>query len=174
MPKMFEDEKQIRELLMKWLKDNGFIARKGLYVKSFEIDIAALASAIIGRGKIKKVGDKLVYAFEAKIATTYMLARNVVEQAITRLLVADYVYIVVPKTAEIWKNGTTKEVIEPPQKIKRIASGVYSKNIGIIAVEPSRNIEVVRAAKKSGLTIKELRNLVVKELFKSKSIRPLY
>ena len=100
MSVMFKDEEQMRELLVRWLKDNGFITRKGLYVKSFEIDIAAIASAIITKGKVQQVKDNYVYAFETKIATTYKLIKEVVEQAIVRLLVADYVYVVVPKTAE--------------------------------------------------------------------------
>ncbi len=173
MPTMFENEEQMKELLIRWLRDNGFITRRGLYVKNFEIDVAALASARITREGIRLVRDRYVYAFETKVATTYKLIKEVVEQAIIRLLAVDYVYIVVPKIAEIWKDGTTKDIITPPINVKKIASGTYSKNIGIIAIEPNGTIEITRTARKSGLTIKELRNLVIREL-RGENIRPLY
>ena len=170
---MFENEEQMKELLIRWLRDNGFITRRGLHVKSFEIDVAALASARITKEGIRRVGDRYVYAFETKIATTYKLTKEVVEQAIIRLLAVDYVYIVVPKVAEIWKDRTTKDIIMPLVNVKKIASGTYSRNIGIIAIDPNGTIEIIRTARKSGLTIKELRDLVIRELSKEENIKPL-
>ena len=60
-----------------------------------------------------------------------------------------------------------------PLMVKKIASGVYSKSIGIISLGTSGAIEIVREAKRSGLTIKELRDLVLKELTKEYRIKPL-
>ena len=174
MPTMFENEEQMKELLIRWLRDNGFITKKGIHVKSFEIDVAATGSIRITREGIRRVRDRYVYAFETKIATTYKLAKEVVEQAIIRLLAVDYVYVVVPKIAEIWKDRTTRDIIMPPINVKKLASGTYSKNIGIIAIEPNGTIEITRTARKSGLTIKELRDLVIRELSKEENIKPLY
>lgn len=168
---LFEDEDKMRDILIKWLQDNNFSVKKSVYVKTFEIDVGALARAVITRGDIKSSRTTNVFAFEAKIATTPRLARDVVEQAIVRLLVADYVYIVVPSEAEVWKNETTKEKIRPGMLIRRFASGVYSKNIGIITIDPHGNVEVVREAKKSGLVINELKNIVIKELSKTISTK---
>ncbi len=170
----FGDEEQMRDLLIKWLGDNGFIARRRLHIKSFEIDVAAIAPAVITKEGVRSARERYVYAFEAKIATSYKLTKDVVEQATIRLLAADYVYIVVPRKAEIWEDGETKKTIEPPAIVNKRASGVYSKSIGIIAMEPNGTVEVVRTARKSGLTIKELRDLVLKELSKEGRVRPLY
>jgi hypothetical protein len=170
----FENEEQMKGLLIKWLRDNGFVSRRGLYVKSFEIDIAALAPARIIRDGMRRAKDRYVYAFETKIATSHKLVKDVVEQAIIRLLAVDYVYVVVPKKAETWKDSITRNIITPSIDVNKRASGTYSRNIGIIAIETDGTIEIVRTARKSGLTIKELRELVLRELSKEEGVKPLY
>jgi len=171
MPEFFEDEEEMKEMLMRWLRSGNFIVKRSIYIKTFEIDIGALAQATITRKGIISSGTANVFAFETKIATTPRLAKEVVEQAIVRLLVADYVYIAVPFETEVWMNEMTKEKIHVGESIRKIASGTYSRNIGIITIDPHRNIEVIREAKKSGLVISELRNMVIKELDKIKNTK---
>lgn len=161
---MFNDEDEMRDIIICWLKDNGLNAKKSIYVKTFEIDIAAVGRKKLGKGSFDPHKDSLTYAFEAKIATTKKLAKEVVEQAIIRLLAVDYVYIVVPRESEIWINSTKKGTTKPPEIIKRYISGSYSKKIGLISVTPSGEVNVVKVAQRSGLVINELRDLVINRL----------
>ncbi len=157
----------MRNILIRWLQNNGFLVKKSIYLKTIEIDIGALARVTITKNGVKATGTINVFAFEAKIATTSKLARDVVEQAITRLLVADYVYVVVPSEAEVWRDRKTKAKVYPGLLVRKLTTRVYSKNIGIIAIDSHGDIKVVKEAKKSGLVIDDLRNMVIKKLNKA-------
>ncbi len=169
--RFFNDENELRDRLVEWLKANEInIIKTGVHTKTFEIDVVAYAPVIISNKGIKRTGKYYVHAFETKLATTFRLMRDVIEQAITRLLAADYVFVVIPKEAEIWKDGKTKERVVLPNLARKIASGVYSKGLGILAIDVSGDVIVVRSAKKSGLVIKNLRDNVIKSLYDRDSI----
>jgi hypothetical protein len=170
----FQLEEYMRKQLVEWLTNNGFAVKEGVRVGKIELDVAAIGSLkIVGSG-VKQVSDRLTYSFETKIATTYKLLRDVIEQAIARLLLVDYVYIVVPKEAdEVWIDEKTKERIEPSAIAIKIASGTYSSKIGIIAMEPGKPVEVVREAQKSSLVIPELRDRIIQSVMGGKHRRLL-
>jgi hypothetical protein len=158
----FQLEEDMRRQLVKWLTNNGFAVKKGVHVKRIELDVVAIGKLQLTRSGIKQVSNILTYSFETKIATTYKLLRDVIEQAIVRLLLVDYVYIVVPKEAEVWRDEKTKEQIKPADHATKIASRIYSSKIGIIAMEPGKAVEIVREAQRSGLVIPELRDKVIR------------
>ncbi|MFA4641539.1 hypothetical protein [Pyrococcus kukulkanii] len=161
---MFNNENDMKNIIRGWLENSGLKVKEGIYVKTFEIDIAAIGKKELTKNGFKSGKNPHVYAFETKIATTSKLVRHVVEQAIIRLLAVDYVYIVVPKEAEVWVNDMQKELQKPPELVKRYASGPYSKKVGLISVTPNGEINIVREAQKSGLVINELRDIVIKKL----------
>jgi len=162
---MFSNEDQMRNLIIQWLKTHGLETRKSVYVETFEIDIAAMGKKEINKdGTFVSHKNSLVYAFETKIATTNRLMKEVFEQALLRLIAADYVYIVVPKECERWANEKKKEIFKPAEKLQRWLWGPYSKKLGLITVTSRGDVQVVRKATKSGLTIRELRNIVIKQM----------
>jgi len=170
----FQLEEDMRRQLDKWLTNNGFAVKEGVYVKRIELDVVAIGNLQLTKSGVKQVSDRLTYSFETKIATTYKLLRDVIEQAIVRLPLVDYVYIVVPKEAdEVWIDEKTKERIEPSAIAIKIASGTYSSKIGIIAMEPGKPVEVVREAQKSSLVIPELRDRIIQSVMGGKHRRLL-
>lgn len=165
----FQLEEDMRGQLVKWLTNNGFAVKEGVRVGKIELDVAAIGNLQLTKSGVKQVSDILTYSFETKIATTYKLLRDVIEQAIVRLPLVDYVYIVVPKEAdEVWIDEKTKERIEPSAIAIKIASGTYSSKIGIIAMEPGKPVEVVREAQKSSLVIPELRDRIIQSVMGGK------
>jgi len=162
---LFRDEDELRNRVMDWLRKRGFRVAKGIRLGSMELDIVALAPLRISKeGVVRDSREPYLYTFEAKIATARKLVLDLIEQAITRLLLSDYVLVVVPSKAEVWVNSKTKEVIEPPQIIGRYALRVYSKKIGILSVDLGGEVKIVRAPQKSGLTQEELKEKVLKHL----------
>lgn len=158
---MFRDEEELRNKVMDWLRKQGFRVAKGIRLGSMELDIVAVTPLRISKeGIVKDSREQYLYTFEAKIATTRELMLDLVEQAITRLLLSDYVLVVVPSKAEVWVNSKTKKAIEPPQIIKQYASHVYSRKIGILSVDLDGKVKIVRAPHKSGLTQEELKEKV--------------
>lgn len=166
---IFDDEDQMRKMFIEWLKKNNFFVKRSIRIDRLEMDIVACAPLkITSKGIVKNNADNL-YVFEAKIATSYKLIREVIEQSITRLLFADYVAIVVPKQAIVWVNIKERKLINPALELKKNSFGVYSKKFGIISIDPTGTIEINRPPKKSGLTIPELRKLLLKKLRKGTS-----
>jgi hypothetical protein len=162
---LFRDEDELRNRVMDWLKRQGFRVTKGVHLGSMELDIVAVAPLRISKeGVVRDSRGPYLYTFEAKITTTRKLVLDLIEQAITRLLLSDYVLVAVPSKAEVWVNSKTKEVIEPPQIIGRYALRVYSKKIGILSVDLGGEVKIVRAPQKSGLTQEELKEKVLKHL----------
>jgi hypothetical protein len=161
---VFSNEEEMKDQLIKWLNSKGFLTARKIYIGGPELDVVALGNILITEKEDKRINNELVYIFETKIATTRKLLKEVIEQAILRMLVADYVYIVVPNKAEVWVDEKRKEIIKPPFDAKKIASGVYSRNIGIIAMEPKGPIEVVRQAQRTGLTLTNLKNDIIKKI----------
>lgn len=162
MTQFFEDEEELRNLLIEWLEDSGLFTKKSFHVGRIEIDVVAKGNKRLTSEGFINSGENYLYSFETKIATSSMLVRDVVEQAITRLLITDYVYIVVPKEAEIWVSDVSKEKKYIPDLIIRRASGVYSRNIGIISMKPNGEIEIARIANRSSLVIPKLKNYVLR------------
>ena len=162
---MFRDEDELRNRVIEWLRKQGFMVAKGIRLGSMELDIVAVAPFRISRsGFVKDIKNYYLYTIEAKIATTPKLMINLVEQAITRLLISDYVLIAVPAKAEIWVDSKNRRTIDPPQIIRRYASHTYSRKIGIVGVDPDEGIKIVRTPQKSGLTQKELKEKILEHL----------
>ncbi len=162
---MFRDEDELRDRVIEWLRKQGFMVAKGIRLGSMELDIVAVAPFRISRsGFVKDIKNYYLYTIEAKIATTPKLMIDLVEQAITRLLVSDYVLIAVPTKAEVWVDSKNKRTIEPPQIIRRYTSHTYSRKIGIVSVNPDEEVRIVRTPRKSGLTQKELKEKVLEHL----------
>jgi Holliday junction resolvase len=161
---MYADENEMKNELVKWLEEKGFIVGKGIHIGKLELDIIAVGNLLITKSGIKQAENNLVYIFETKIATTHKLMRNVVEQAILRLLMADYVYIVIPKKAEVWENEKTRKIIEPPKEIQKFVQGYYSINIGILTMELGNLVEVIRPAQRSELAFQELKNKIIQKV----------
>jgi hypothetical protein len=143
---VFADEEEMKVQLIKWVNSKGFLTARNIHIGGPELDVVVLGNILISKKEDKRINNELVYVFETKIATTRKLLKDVIEQAILRMLVADYVYIVVPNKAEVWVNEKHKEIREPPFDAKKIASGVYSSKIGIISMEPKGPIKMVRQA----------------------------
>jgi len=167
---LFRDEEELRNRIIDWLRKQGFRVAKGIRLGGMELDIVAVAPLRISKeGVVKDSEEPYLYTFEAKIATTHRLVLDLVEQAITRLLLSDYVLVAVPSKAEVWVNSITKKAVEPPQIIKRYAFRAYSRKIGILSVDLDGEVKIVRAPRKSGLTQEELREKVLRH-FKMKKI----
>lgn len=149
---------------MKVLGSYGFKVAESVKIKTFEVDVVGRCRCRLTRTGVHQTPEEYVYAFEIKIATTRKLLRELVEQSIVRLLVADYVYLVVPEEAEIWIDGKTKQKIAPPDILKKMCTGVYSRNLGIISLTPTGRVEVAKPALRSGMTIKELRDYALKAI----------
>jgi hypothetical protein len=164
---VYRSEEQMVEQLVAWLRGMGLIVQRSVHVRRLELDVVALGCIDIVSAKPAKNCTDMLYVFEAKLAASHMLARDVVEQAITRLFIADYVYIAVPKTANVWINDKEQKVVEVPRIIEKLAQGSYSKKIGIIAMEPNNGVEIVREAIRSALVVDELKKEVLKELKKT-------
>jgi hypothetical protein len=163
---VFANEEEMKDQLIKWLNSKGFLTARRIYIGGPELDVVALGNILITKNEDKRINNELVYVFETKIATTRNLLKAVIEQAILRMLVADYVYIVVPDKAEVWVDEKRKEITEPPFGAKKIASGVYSSKIGIIAMESKGHIKVVRQAQRTGLALTNLKNDIIKNIRK--------
>jgi hypothetical protein len=161
---VFANEEEMKDQLIKWLNSKGFLTARRIYIGGPELDVVALGNILITKNEDKRINNELVYVFETKIATTRNLLKAVIEQAILRMLVADYVYIVVPDKAEVWVDEKRKEITEPPFGAKKIASGIYSSKIGIIAMESKGHIEVVRQAQRTGLALTNLKNDIIKNI----------
>jgi hypothetical protein len=163
---VFANEEEMKDQLIKWLNSKGFLTARRIYIGGPELDVVALGNILITKNEDKRINNELVYVFETKIATTRNLLKAVIEQAILRMLVADYVYIVVPDKAEVWVDEKRKEITEPPFGAKKIASGVYSSKIGIMAMESKGHIKVVRQAQRTGLALTNLKNDIIKNIRK--------
>ena len=162
---MFRDEDELRNRVIEWLTKQGFMVAKSIRLGSMELDVVAVASLMISRdGFIKDLNNCYLYTIEVKIATTFNLMFDLVEQAITRLLLSDYVLIAVPSEAEVWVNSKSQKTIKPPQIIGKYASHTYSRKIGIISVDPDEGVKIVRIPQKSGLTQNELKERVLRRL----------
>lgn len=161
---MFKDEEAMRDIIISWLEKNGLNAERSILIKTFEIDIGAIGKKKLCEDGFKSSNNLITYAFELKLATTHRLVKEVVEQAIVRLLVADYVYIVVPESAKVWVNNTEMKTMHPPELVKKYLFGPYSKKLGLISVTPSGRIEVIKTASKSGLVINELKSILLNKL----------
>ena len=161
---VYSDENAMKSQLVEWLGSAGFTVKRGVRIGRLELDVVAVGSLLITRNGVKRARENSVYVFEAKIATSRRLQRDLVEQAIVRLLMADYVYVVVPKRAEVWVDEKTRTLIEPPSILGRIMWGCYSTIVGILAMEPSKPVEVVREARRSSLVLQELKKQVVQRV----------
>lgn len=170
----FKTEDDIRKVLINWLRQNSFIADKGLKIHVFEIDTAAVGKKQIIKTGFKDVSDILVYSFEVKFASTPKLVRDVIEQAIVRLLFSDFVYIVTPHELEVWLDEKSKKKVNPFIQVKSKACGYYSRKIGIMSITPEGKVFIHRTASKSTLKIDELRRVVINKLYQRKKIMSLF
>ncbi len=159
---MFKDEEELKEKVIDWLRDEGFKVGKGIHLGSMELDIVAFAPLKITKKGILGSNRLHVYVIEAKIATTRKLMFELLEQAITRLLLSDYVMIALPSQMEIWVSSKEKKTVRMPFEIKRYATHKYSSKIGIISVDPKEGIKIIRTPQKSGITQGELREKLLK------------
>jgi len=161
---MFRDENELREQIIKWLKSWGLRVAEKVYLGNIELDIVAVARVKMIKNRFISSSGLNLFVIEAKIATSRKLMFELIEQAITRLLVADYVLIAMPSKIEIWINEKEKKLIEPPLKIKKLALGPYSRKIGIIGVDPKGEVKIERSPQKSGLTQEILKREVLKRI----------
>ncbi|QXJ30333.1 glycosyltransferase family protein [Saccharolobus shibatae] len=158
-------EDDLLEALSKFLTSKKMRTRKSYRLNKIEIDV-------IASGKYDIVNDKntnydILYAFEAKLASTPKLVRDVIEQAVTRLLFVDYSIMVVPCVAEVWINDKEKKEINLAQVLEKRAKGWYSRYLGIICVNKD-GVNLVRKPKKSTIVISEIRDKILKELSNTK------
>ena len=162
---MFSDENELVKILENILLNMGFNLKEKVNFGSLEIDLIGLSNLKPDLKSRNKTA--FLYAFEAKIATTNSLRINLIEQSITRLLFADYVYMVVPERASVWVNEFEKREINIPNLLIKLSNGTYSSKIGIIAIKNNSNdnLKIYRVAKKSGITQKPLKDLTLR-LFK--------
>ncbi len=164
---MFRDEDELKKRVIEWLSNMGFRVEKSISLGSMELDIVAVSNLRATRRGFIKDRKTYLYAIEAKIATSRRLMLDLVEQAVTRLLVADYVLIAVPSKAEVWINSREKRPIEPPHEVRKIASRTYSRKIGIVSVDPEEGVTIVRPPYKSGLTQYELKEKIIKKIIRT-------
>ena len=173
MGDFFKDENDMKELFLEWLRKEGFITRRGIRIHNIEMDIVGLSKCKITREGVIKDPNEYVFSFEVKVATSFQLKKYVIEQAIVRLVFADFVYMVTPKEAEIWVDEKRKKTIHPAMDVLKMANGAYSKKIGVIALGPDGSIRIIREAGKSGITIGILREMLKSELYKQNQTRGL-
>lgn len=159
---MFATENEMIELIIPWLEGIGLKTYRSIRLPPFEIDLLAYGKVLL-LDEIKPYNKYLTYSFEVKIASTRILQVSLIEQGISRLLMTDIVYLVVPETVEIWVNERDTEVINPPKEIAKFANGPYSRYLGIISLTPSQ-ARVYREAKKSNLVMPEIRKKIVSQI----------
>nr|ABE99646.1 hypothetical protein [Sulfolobus islandicus]ABE99689.1 hypothetical protein [Sulfolobus islandicus] len=159
---MTSSEEELRAHLIKFLESKGLVYNKSYRLGRIEIDLVALGKYDIWDDKSSN--ENIIYAFEMKLASTSSLIKDVIEQAITRLLMVDYSVIVIPCTANIWVNDKEKKEINIDEEVKKRANGTYSKSLGIICIGNEGEIKVVRKPKRSTIVINELRQKIIKEM----------
>ena len=91
----------MRRLLAEWLRSADFVVLESAWVSHLELDVVDVGDIMMSRGIVKKADVEFVYAFDIRVVNSKKLLKAVVEQAITRLFIADYTYIAVPKKAVI-------------------------------------------------------------------------
>ena len=154
-------ESDLLKAVEDFLRSRNVRTRRSYKFNRVEIDL-------VGTGKYDIREDRaadrdLLYAFEAKIATTQRLVRDVLEQAVTRLLFADYSIVVVPCVSEVWVSDKEKRNMDVAQELKRRARGVYSQYLGIICVDGG-TVKIVRRPTRSTIIIPEIRDRIIREL----------
>ena len=159
---MFATEDEMIELIIPWLERIGLKTYRSIRLPPFEIDLLAYGKLLLS-DEIESYNNYLTYSFEVKIASTRKLQISLIEQGISRLLMTDIVYLVVPETVETWVNGRDTKVINPPKELAKFTNGPYSRYLGIISLTPSQ-ARVYRKAKKSNLVIPEIRRKIVSQI----------
>jgi len=159
---MTSSEEELRAHLIKFLRSKGLIYNESYRLGKIEIDLVALGKYDIWNNKSSN--ENIVYTFEMKLASTPSLIKDVIEQAVTRLLVANYSVIVIPCTVNIWVNDKEKKEMNIAEEVKKRANGTYSKSLGIICIDNEGEINVVREPKSSTIVINELRQKIIKEM----------
>ena len=153
-------EDVVRGLVVKWLRNTGFVVLRGVSVSPLELDVVAVGDVMMSRGVVKKSDDVFVYTFDVRAITSGKVLKSVIEQAVTRLFAADYAYIAVPRRATIETSKGKQKAVDLPKLVQRAANGPLSRRLGVVAVEPPK-IEIVRWALRSNLVVDELRNRVL-------------
>ncbi|MFP3203665.1 MAG: hypothetical protein RXR43_16095 [Sulfolobus sp.] len=160
---MTSSEEELRAHLIKFLRSKGLIYNESYRLGRIEIDLVALGKYDIWNDKSSN--ENIIYAFEMKLATTPSRIKDVIEQAVTRLLMANYSVIVIPCIANnIWVNDKEKKERNIAEEVKKRANGTYSRSLGIICIDNEGEINVVRKPKSSTIVINELRQKIIREM----------
>jgi hypothetical protein len=129
-------EDVVRGLVVKWLRNTGFVVLRGVSISSLELDVVAVGDVMMSRGVVKKSDEVFVYTFDVRAITSGKVLKSVIEQAVTRLFAADYSYIAVPRRATIETSKGKQKAVDLPKLVQRAASGPLSRRLGVVAVEP--------------------------------------
>lgn len=148
----FSSETQIRRIVKDWLEKYGIKTKEGVIITNgdgdrIEIDILGKGPDIFGRER-----GVFIYAIEIKLAYTRSLMKDVIQEAILRLAIADYVLIAVPKEGEVWISEKAKGIVQPTESLKRLLQGRYGRKIGILAVS-NGDVEIVKKPQRSSMAI---------------------
>lgn len=142
---MFASEDEMIELMTPWLERMGLKTYRSIHLHPFEIDLLAYGKVLLSN-RIRLINSYLTYSFEVKIASTRKLRVSLIEQGISRLLMTDMVYLVVPEEIEIWIDSRNSKTINPPKELAKFANGPYSRYLGIISLTSSKTA-IFRLAK---------------------------
>lgn len=142
-------EYEVRDLLVKWLRSQGYSnIRECVKFRSIEVDVLAL-------------NKDALHAFELKaplgVFERDWVLQTLVEQAVTRFFIADYVWVVVTENlygkSEKGQNAFWKPYF----------SCCYSKKLGVILFDrSSRKFEVLREPQRADFPKISRREILVK------------
>ncbi|MEM1832048.1 MAG: hypothetical protein QW794_08405 [Thermosphaera sp.] len=128
-----------------------------------ELDVVAVGSIdIFSQTRAK---SPLVYVVEGKLAYTRKLIRDVVEEAILRLTVADYVLIAAPRKARIWISNKELAEVVVVDEIRKRLYGTYSRKLGLMAIDVA-SVEVTKNPERSRLYVPSAKELIIKSVLK--------
>jgi hypothetical protein len=75
-------EDVVRGLVVKWLRNTGFVVLRGVSVSPLELDVVAVGDVMMSRGVVKKSDEVFVYTFDVRAITSGKVLKSVIEQAV--------------------------------------------------------------------------------------------
>lgn len=163
----FSTEEEFYEIIAKWFEEKKLTVTKKFRIGGgMELDIVAVGNNDIFKQTENK--DRIVYVVEGKLAYTKKLIREVIEEAILRLAVADYVLIATPYEARIWVNEREQSRIVVSNEIFKRLNGTYSGRLGLMAVEKT-NVRVIKEPMRSRLYVPCAKELIIKDVLKKET-----
>ncbi|MCC6057241.1 MAG: hypothetical protein LM583_11240 [Desulfurococcaceae archaeon] len=124
-------EDVVRGLVVKWLRNTGFVVLRGVSISPLELDVVAVGDVMMSRGVVKKSDAVFVYTFDVRVITSGKVLKSVIEQAVTRLFAADYSYIAVPRRATIETSKGKQKLLTCLSLFRELSTAPYPGGLGL-------------------------------------------